>query len=88
MRQVTCELLCPYTILLLYTFRLVAVTSSSNRKNSTGHQDSRFVLNLKKTSLAQSEVKFLGHIIGSGQRKADPDKVKVVSEMMRPENKK
>jgi len=38
--------------------------------------DLRIVLNLKKTSLAQSQVKFLGHIIGSGQRKADQDKVK------------
>jgi len=51
-------------------------------------KDSGFVLNLKKTSLAQSQVKFLGHIIGSGQRKANPDKVRVVHEMKRPENKK
>ena len=51
-------------------------------------KDSGFVLNLKKTSLAQSQVKFLGHIIGSGQRKANPDKVKVVHEMKRPEIKK
>ena len=33
-------------------------------------------------------MKFLGHIIGSGQRKADHDKVKVVREMKIPENKK
>jgi len=51
-------------------------------------KDSGFVLNLKKTSLAQSQVKFLGHIIGSGQRKANLDKVRVVHEMKRPENKK
>jgi len=51
-------------------------------------KDSGFVLNLKKTSLAQSQVKFLCHIIGSGQHKADLDKVKVVHEMKRPENKK
>jgi len=51
-------------------------------------KDSGFVLKLKKTSLAQSQVKFLGHIIGSRQRKADPDKVRVVHEMKRPENKK
>ena len=51
-------------------------------------KDSGFVLNPKKTSLAQSQLKFLGHIIGSGQRKANPDKVRVVHEMKRPENKK
>ena len=51
-------------------------------------KDSGFTLNLKKTCLAQSQVKFLGHIIGSGQRRADPDKVKVVHEMRRPESKK
>ena len=33
-------------------------------------------------------MKCLGHIIGSGQRKANPDKVRVVHEMTRPENKK
>jgi len=51
-------------------------------------KDSGFVLNVKKKSLAHSQVKFLGHLIGSGQRKANPDKVKVVHEMKRPENKK
>jgi len=51
-------------------------------------KDSGFTLNLKKTCLAQNQVKFLGHIIGSGQRRADPDKVKVVHEMKKPESKK
>ena len=51
-------------------------------------KDSGFTLNLEKTCLAQNQVRFLGHIIGSGQRKIDPDKVRVVQEMKRPENKK
>jgi len=45
-------------------------------------------LNLKKCSFAQHEVKFVGHIIGSGQRRADPDKLSTVNEMKPPENKK
>jgi len=51
-------------------------------------KDSGFAVNLEKTCLAQSQLKFLGHIIGSGQRNVDPDKVKVVQEMKSPENKK
>ena len=35
-------------------------------------KESGFILNLKKTSLAQSQVKFLGHITASGQRPRAP----------------
>jgi len=34
------------------------------------------------------EVKFVGHIIGSGQRRADPNKVSAVKGMKTPETKK
>ena len=35
-------------------------------------KESGFTLNIKKCNFAKSEVRFCGHIIGSGQRKADP----------------
>ena len=34
-----------------------------------------FTLNLKKCKFAQSHVKYVGHIIGCGERKPDPDQV-------------
>jgi len=44
-------------------------------------------LNIKKCSFAQSEVKFCGQLVGSGQRRADPDKVAAVKDMKVPETK-
>jgi len=51
-------------------------------------KESGFILNLKKCRFVQSEVKFLGHIVGSGQRRPDPDKVATVHDMKAPETKK
>ena len=51
-------------------------------------RDSGLTLNLKKCNFALPEVKFVGHIIGSGQRRADPDKVSAVKDMKTPETKK
>jgi len=51
-------------------------------------RDSGLTLNLKKCNFALSEVKFVGHIIGSGQRRADPEKVSAVKDMKTPETKK
>jgi hypothetical protein len=45
-------------------------------------------LNLKKCDLGKKEVKFVGHIIGSGKRRADPDKIKAVQALPVPETKK
>jgi len=45
-------------------------------------------LNLDKCCFAQKEVKFVGHIIGSGQRRTEPDKIVAVTEMKSPETKK
>jgi hypothetical protein len=45
-------------------------------------------LNLNKSSLAQSEVRFLGHIVGSGKRRADPQKVSAVRNMKTPATKR
>ena len=44
-------------------------------------------LNLKKCNFAKGEVKFCGHLIGSGKRRADPDKVASVQFLKVPETK-
>jgi hypothetical protein len=49
---------------------------------------SGLTLNIKKISLAKGEVKFLGHLIGSGQRRADPDKVATIYALKPAETKK
>ena len=49
---------------------------------------SGFTLNLKKCTFAQPEVKFVGHIIGSGQRRADSEKIKTMLDMAAPTDKK
>ena len=48
---------------------------------------SGFTLNLKKCKFAQSHVKYVGHIIGCGERKPDPDQVATVKDMKVPETK-
>jgi RNase H-like domain found in reverse transcriptase/Reverse transcriptase (RNA-dependent DNA polymerase) len=45
-------------------------------------------LKLCKCRFAKPEVKFVGQIIGSGRRRADPDKIAVVQRMRSPETKK
>jgi len=44
-------------------------------------------LNIKKCNFAQNNVKFCGQIVGSGQRRADPEKVAVVRNIKVPETK-
>ena len=51
-------------------------------------KESGFTLNLKKCRFAQSQVKYLGHIIGSGIRRPDDEKVATVKDMQCPETKK
>ena len=56
-------------------------------KISQGHQGVRFHIKPKKCHFAQSQVKYLGHIIGSGIRKPDEKKVATVKDMQVPETK-
>ena len=49
---------------------------------------SGITLNLRKCNFALGEVKFVGHVIGSGQHRADPDKISVVQNMDAPVDKK
>ena len=43
-------------------------------------------LNLKKCEFANSEVRFVGHVTGSGQRRVDPDRLKAVEKWQKHEN--
>ncbi len=49
---------------------------------------SGLTLSLKKCSFAQSEVHFVGHIIGSGRHRPDGEKLATVSDLNRPITKK
>ena len=51
-------------------------------------KESGFTLNLNKSRFAQSQVKCRGHIIGSGIRRPDDEKVATVKDMQIPETKK
>ena len=49
---------------------------------------SGITLNIRKCTFAKSEVKFVGHLIGSGRRRADPEKVSTVYALRATETKK
>jgi len=51
-------------------------------------QASGLTLGLKKSEFAKPEVKFIGHLIGSGQRRVDPEKLDVINNLKEPETKK
>jgi len=51
-------------------------------------KESGFTLNLKKCRFAQSQVKYLGYIIGSKIRQPDDEKVATVKDMQVPETEK
>lgn len=49
---------------------------------------SGFTFSLAKARWARPQVTFLGHVIGSGERRPDPDKVAAVKDLRVPETKK
>ena len=49
---------------------------------------SGFTLSLKKCEFAKPEVAFLGHIIGSGNRRANPSRIEAIQSLRVPETKK
>jgi hypothetical protein len=49
---------------------------------------SGITLNFKKSQFARSEIKFVGHIVGSGRRRADSDKVATIRDLRVPETKR
>ena len=58
------------------------------RRFLTVIRSSGFTLNLKKCSFAKQEIKYLGHIIGCGLHRPDPNHLKAVSDMKSPTTKK
>ena len=50
--------------------------------------ESGLTLNLKKSQFAKSEVKFVGHVVGSGWRRADSEKVDTIKSLRVPETKR
>ena len=51
-------------------------------------QASGLTLGLKKSEFAKPEVKFIGHLIGSGHQRVDPVKIEVINALKEPETKK
>ncbi|XP_042899321.2 uncharacterized protein [Parasteatoda tepidariorum] len=51
-------------------------------------EELNFTVNLKKCSFAKPSIKCLGHIIGSGELQPDPEKVRVIKQLPRPNTKK
>lgn len=47
-----------------------------------------FTLNLEKCEFAQPEVHLLGHIVGSGTKRADPQRIKAITDLPRPTTKR
>jgi hypothetical protein len=59
-----------------------------SRSFLTEIRKSGLTLSLKKCSLAQSEVRFVGHVIGSGRHRPDEEKLATISDLARPVTKK
>ena len=51
-------------------------------------RDAGITLNLEKCDFGKAGVKLVGHVVGSGCRKADPDRFQAISEMARPSTKR
>ena len=51
-------------------------------------RDAGITLNLEKCDFGKPEVKLVGHIVGSGCCKADPERTQAMSEMTRPSTKR
>ncbi|XP_055942030.1 uncharacterized protein LOC129972075 [Argiope bruennichi] len=51
-------------------------------------QESNLTINLEKCEFGKKEVKFLGHIVGSGRHFPDPEKIEAIKKLLRPTNKK
>ena len=50
-------------------------------------RESGLTLSLKKCSIAQNEVCFVGHVIGSGRHRPDEEKLATISDLAKPKTK-
>ncbi|GFV74824.1 retrovirus-related Pol polyprotein from transposon 17.6 [Trichonephila clavipes] len=51
-------------------------------------QELNFTVNLKKCAFGKAQIKYLGHIIGSGKHEPDPEKTAVINNLPVPKTKK
>ncbi|GBL99975.1 Retrovirus-related Pol polyprotein from transposon 17.6, partial [Araneus ventricosus] len=51
-------------------------------------QDSNLTVNLEKCEFGKKEVKFLGHVVGSGRHSPDPEKIETIKRLSQPTTKK
>ncbi|GFW46634.1 retrovirus-related Pol polyprotein from transposon 17.6 [Trichonephila clavipes] len=74
-----------------------AIPMAEDSKNLTSFQDSsatvpfqelNFTVNLKKCAFGKAQIKYLGHIIGSGKHEPDPEKTAVINNLPVPKTKK
>ncbi|GFW78970.1 retrovirus-related Pol polyprotein from transposon opus [Trichonephila clavipes] len=75
-----------------------STTSQSSPKNWEEHlhldtiltklSDLNFTVNLKKCAFGKTQIKYLGHIIGSGKHESDPEKTAVINNLPVPKTKK
>jgi hypothetical protein len=54
----------------------------------TAMRNNGLTLNLHKTELVRSEVTFVGHRAGSGQKRPDPNRLEAINRLVRPNTKK
>lgn len=51
-------------------------------------RDASLTANLQKCQVAAHQIKYLGHVVGSGQHGPDPEKVRAIRELQRPRTKR
>ncbi|XP_035228920.1 uncharacterized protein LOC118201016 [Stegodyphus dumicola] len=51
-------------------------------------EELRFTVNISKCDFAKPQIKYLGHVIGSGKHQADPEKIEAISRLSKPKTKK
>ncbi|XP_035217524.1 uncharacterized mitochondrial protein AtMg00860-like [Stegodyphus dumicola] len=51
-------------------------------------EELRFTVNISKCDFAKPQIKYLGHVIGSGKHQADREKIEAISRLSKPKTKK
>jgi len=54
----------------------------------TAIRNSGLTLNLRKTEFLKPEVTFVGHVVGSGRKRPDPNRLEAIQRLVRPHTKK
>jgi len=54
----------------------------------TAIRNSGLTLNLRETEFVKPEVTFVGHVVGSGRKRPDPNRLEAIQKLVRPHTKK